>query len=214
MHDGLQSDGYLELRLDWKAVSRAKNEDSVAKVALIRVNPWLAYGCGEGARLAVRKPGATEGIASTLQRALRDDYVVVRRDGTYRPSMHARAHYGARAPARSQRSSQRSSLEGLRMHARAHHGAPRLPTGTDSELTVDPTPFTVVTATNPRHQPGTRLLIVHENSCVDAVVEPWPEAEIPIHMGSRHQMRVEGKHISGWITIVSKDQKQVRPIAS
>ena len=83
VHDGLQSDGYLELRLDWKAVSRAKNEDSVAKVALIRVNPWLAYGCGEGARLAVRKPGATEGIASTLQRALRDDYVVVRRDGTY-----------------------------------------------------------------------------------------------------------------------------------
>jgi len=42
-------------------------------------------------------------------------------------------------------------------------------TGSDSELTVDPTPFTVVTATNPRHQPGTRLLIVHENSCVDAV---------------------------------------------
>jgi len=109
VHDGLQSDGYLELRLDWKAVSRVKNEDSVAKVALIRyasprrlmtcslhasahhgtllslirVNPWLAYGCGEGARLAVRKPGATEGVASTLQRALRDDYVVVRRDGTY-----------------------------------------------------------------------------------------------------------------------------------
>ena len=52
-------------------------------LSLIRVNPWLAYGCGEGARLAVRKPGATEGIASTLQRALRDDYVVVRRDGTY-----------------------------------------------------------------------------------------------------------------------------------
>jgi hypothetical protein len=45
--------------------------------------------------------------------------------------------------------------------------------------------------------------------CVDSVVEPWPEAEIPIHMGSRHQMRVEGKHISGWITMVSKDQKQV-----
>ena len=45
--------------------------------------------------------------------------------------------------------------------------------------------------------------------CVDAVVEPWPEPEIPIHMGSRHQMRVEGKHISGWITIVSKDQKQL-----
>ena len=83
VHDGLQSDGYLELRLDWKAVSRVKNEDSVAKVALIRVTPWLAYGCGEGARLAVRKPGATEGVASTLQRALRDDYVVVRRDGTY-----------------------------------------------------------------------------------------------------------------------------------
>jgi hypothetical protein len=83
VHDGLQSDGYLELRLDWKAVSRVKNEDSVAKVALIRVIPWLAYGCGEGARLAVRKPGATEGVASTLQRALRDDYVVVRRDGTY-----------------------------------------------------------------------------------------------------------------------------------
>ena len=47
--------------------------------------------------------------------------------------------------------------------------APAFRAGSDSELTVDPTPFTVVTATNPRHQPGTRLLIVHENSCVDAV---------------------------------------------
>ena len=121
--------------------------------------------------------------------------------------------------------------------------APVFCTGSDSELTVDPTPFTVVTATNPRHQPGTRLLIVHENSCVDAVngavngavatpcmhalttapsspfphrcvdavVEPWPEAEIPIHMGSRHQMRVEGKHISGWISPISPISPRSRP---
>ena len=60
-----------------------------------------------------------------VQRALRDDHCVVRRDGT------------------------------------------------DGELTVDPTPFTVVTATNPRHPAGSRLLIVHENACVDAFVEPW-----------------------------------------
>ena len=71
MHDGLQADGHIELRLDWKAPGKKAGDDWIAQVALIRVNPWLAYGCGEGARLAIRKPGATESTASTLQRALR-----------------------------------------------------------------------------------------------------------------------------------------------
>ena len=131
MHDGLQADGSIDLRLDWR------DHGDNPKVALIRVNPWLAYGCGEGARVAVRKPGATEGTSATVQRWLRDDTVVVKRDGT------------------------------------------------DNELTVDPTPFTVVVASNPRHPPGTRLLILYEGSCVDALVEPWPDGEIEIREGSR-----------------------------
>jgi hypothetical protein len=108
-HDGLQADGYIELRLDWKAASkngRSGFSELEPKVALLRVNPWLAYGCGDGARLAIRKPGATESTASTLQRTLRDDYVVVRRDGN------------------------------------------------DSELTVDPTPFTVRADTLARWRDG------------------------------------------------------------
>ena len=70
---------------------------------------------------------------------------------------------------------------------------------------MDPTPFTVVLGTNPRHAPGTRLLFVHENACVDALVEPWPESEIDIKEGSRHQLRVEGKLSSGWLTMTTKD---------
>ena len=155
VHDGLQADGYLELRLDWKAPGKRAGDDWVSKVAIIRVNPWLAYGTGEGARLAIRKPDALESTASTLQRTLRDDYVVVRRDGS------------------------------------------------DSELTVDPTPFTVVPASNPRHKPGIRLLILYEGACVDACVEPWPEAEIDIKDGSRHLLRVEGKLLSGWVTMIN-----------
>ena len=155
VHDGLQADGYIELRFDWKAVN--KNGESVTKTALLRVNPWLAYGCGEGARLATRKPGATESTAGTLQRTLRDDYVVVRRDGS------------------------------------------------DSELTVDPTPFTVVPASNPRHQPGTRLLIVYENKCMDATVEQWPEGEVATKDGSRHELKVEPLQISGWVTMVKEE---------
>jgi hypothetical protein len=33
----------------------------------------LIYGCGEGARLMLPKPGASEGTACTVQRILRDD---------------------------------------------------------------------------------------------------------------------------------------------
>lgn len=151
MHDGLQSDGFIELRFDWKTYN--KSGDAVNHVALLRVNPWLAYGCGEGARLASRKPGATESTCGTLQRTLRDDYVVVRRDGS------------------------------------------------DSELTVDPTPFTVVPAGNPRHPPGTRLLIVYDGNCMDAVVEEWPDGELETKDGSRHLLKVEPLQTSGWITM-------------
>jgi hypothetical protein len=76
VHDGLQSDGSLEVRIDWR------DHDGDSHVALLRFNPWLAYGCGEGARLAMRKPGMLEGTAATVQRTLRDDSVVVRRDTT------------------------------------------------------------------------------------------------------------------------------------
>ena len=147
----MQSDGFIELRVDWKTLN--KSGDPVPHVAVLRVNPWLAYGCGEGARLASRKPGATESTAGTLQRTLRDDYVVVRRDGS------------------------------------------------DSELTVDPTPFTVVPTMNPRHEEGTRLLIVHEGNCMDAVVEEWPDGQIETKDGSRHLLKVEPLQMSGWVTM-------------
>ena len=41
--------------MDWKT------EAGDAMCALLRVNPWLAYGVAEGARLAIRKPEETEG---------------------------------------------------------------------------------------------------------------------------------------------------------
>ena len=148
-HDGLQADGFIELRLDWR------DAHDNPRVALLRVVPWLAYGCGEGARLAVRKPGALEGTSSTVQRPLRDDSVVVKRDGT------------------------------------------------DNELTVDPTPFSVVPSSNPRHQPGTRLLILYEGSCVDGTVEKLDLDDIK--EGSRHYLRIEGKLVTGWITKKTND---------
>ena len=48
--------------------------------AIIKVTPWLSYGCGEGARIAVRSPGAIEGRCATCIRSLRDDQVVMRFD--------------------------------------------------------------------------------------------------------------------------------------
>ena len=63
----------------------------------------------------------------------------------------------------------------------------------------------MVLGTNPRHAPGTRLLFVHDGGCVDAMVEPWPEAEIDIKEGSRHVLSVEGRQVSGWLTKVTKD---------
>ena len=77
---GLQGDGELELRIDWK-VENEQTGAMEARVALLSVNPWLAYGCTEGARLSMRKPGALEGKCATVQRTLRDDSVVVRVDG-------------------------------------------------------------------------------------------------------------------------------------
>ena len=160
MHDGLQADGYIELRCDWKA--QAKTGGDVIKTAVFRINPWLAYGCGEGARLATRKPGATESTAGTLQRTLRDDYIVVRRDGS------------------------------------------------DSELTVDPTPFTVVPSSNPRHQPGTRLLIVHDGKCMDAMVEEWTDGSLEIKDGSRHSLKVEPLQLSGWVTMIKEGVENLK----
>ena len=80
VHDGLQGDGELELRIDWKAENESTGAQEV-HVALVKVNPWLAYGCAEGARLSMRKAGALEGRCATVQRTLRDDSVVVRVDG-------------------------------------------------------------------------------------------------------------------------------------
>jgi Leucine-rich repeat (LRR) protein len=156
-HDGLQTDGYIFLRLDWR-----DQKCDQPRAALIRVNPWLAYGCGEGARVGLRKPGATESTAATVQRWLRDDTVVSKRDGT------------------------------------------------DNEVTVDPTPFTMVLSSNPRYKPGTRLLILYEGSCVDAMVEPFPvdptsTGEWDVKIGSRHYLKVDGKLISGWITSKTAD---------
>ena len=154
-HDGMQADGSLECRIDWKVVD---SHEERSAFCILKVNPWLTYGCGEGARLMLRKPGASEGTACTVQRILRDDSVVVRRDGT------------------------------------------------DQDLTVDPTPFSVVTAANVRHRAGTRLLVVHENASVDGVVEPWPANEIEFKEGTRHVLALQGRTLSGWVpVVVSKD---------
>ena len=133
-----------------------------AHSAVIRVNPWLAYGCGVGARLMLRKPGASEGTACTVQRILRDDQVVVRRDGS------------------------------------------------DRDLTVDPTPFTVVVSSNVRHAAGVRLLVVHENASTDATVEPWPGGKVEYVDSNRHLLSCAGKVVSGWITMVTTCQNRVK----
>ena len=166
IHDGLQGDGEIELRIDWK-VENPLTGALEARVALLLVNPWLAYGCSEGARLSIRKAGSTEGRCATVQRALRDDSVVVRVDGMV------------------------------------------------GESTVDPSPLTVVTTTSPRHQPGTRLLFVHENNAVDAEVMEWgqgqgKDAEVfDIREGSRHRLLVQGSTMTGWVTVTKKNDKGV-----
>ena len=159
-HDGLQSDGSILLRIDWKELLWTKEGSLVQgdpHSAVIRVNPWLAYGCGVGARLTLRKPGASEGTACTVQRILRDDQVVVRRDGT------------------------------------------------DRDLTVDPTPFTVVVSSNVRHAAATRLLLVHDNASTDALVEPWPGGRVDYVDSNRHLLSVSGKVVSGWVSMVTRD---------
>ena len=165
-HDGLQADGSILLRMDWKELVMTKDTTSVNGQSLVegdqhgavlKVNPWLAYACGVGARVTLRKPGASEGTAGTVQRILRDDQVVVRRDGT------------------------------------------------NNDVTVDPTPFTVVPSSNVRHEAGTRLLLVHENVSTDALVEPWPGGKVDYVDSSRHLLAVSGKVVSGWISMVTRD---------
>ena len=154
VHDGLQGDGYIQLRLDWK-VTNPETQVVTAHSAMLRANPWLSYACAEGARLAMRRPDQTEGKCATVQRTLRDDSVVVRVDGMF------------------------------------------------GETTVDPSPLTVVRTTNPRHEPGTRLLYLHEGACVDAVVENWAEEKLDVKEGSRHRLRAAAATVTGWISCVS-----------
>jgi hypothetical protein len=49
MHDGLQGDGALDVILEWQVLETKK------EVALLRLDPWLSYGCSEGARLMIRQ---------------------------------------------------------------------------------------------------------------------------------------------------------------
>ena len=82
IHDGLQGDGELEIRLEWRVEDPKKNDGTlILSAAMINVNPWLAYGCAEGARMMMRKATDTMGKCCTVQRTLRDDSVVVRVDG-------------------------------------------------------------------------------------------------------------------------------------
>ena len=158
IHDGLQGDGELEMRIEWRVEDPKKNDGSlILHSAILKVNAWLAYGCAEGARLMMRKAADTMGKCCTVQRVLRDDSVVVRVDGVM------------------------------------------------GESTVDPTPLTVVRTSSVRHEPGTRLLYLHDKVCVDAVVEPWPEKTIDVKEGSRHRLRVLSQTVSGWVTWKLKD---------
>ena len=77
--------------------------------------------------------------------------------------------------------------------------------GTDADLTVDPTPFSVVPASNVRHGTGTRLLVVHDNASVDGVVESWPTNHIEYREGTRHLLSLQGRSLCGWIPLVNKD---------
>ena len=74
-HDGLHGAWLMLILL------HLENEPGALHIAIIKVTPWLAYGCGEGARLAVRCLGAIEGKCATVQRALRDDSLVIKFDG-------------------------------------------------------------------------------------------------------------------------------------
>ena len=50
-------------------------------VAIIAVEPWLAYGCSLGARVNIRNLGASHGQCATVDRILGDDRVVAKVDG-------------------------------------------------------------------------------------------------------------------------------------
>ena len=69
-NDGWQGLASLEVELTWGKA-----------VAIIIVKPWLAYGASTGARLLIRKLGASSGQCATIQRILGDDRAVARVDG-------------------------------------------------------------------------------------------------------------------------------------
>ena len=84
--------------------------------------------------------------------------------------------------------------------------------GVMGESTVDPTPLTVVRTTNPRHDPGVKLIYLHDKACVDATVEQWPERTIDVKEGSRHRLRVQSQTTNGWVTWRLKDgTEQLQP---
>lgn len=171
-----QGDGFIELRMDWKV-------EKEAKCALLRVNPWLSYGCSEGCAAHPRParpriaPSPTAHRASTqpqslaahLRRTIAPAHlsrpivllVLLRACGSARLAMRKPDQTEGRC-ATVQRTLRDDSVV-VRID------------GMIGETTVDPTPLTVVRTTSPRHELGTRLLLLHEGACVDAVVEPWPE---------------------------------------
>ena len=69
-NDGWQSAASLELEIVWGK-----------EVAVVEVQPWLAYASSIGARIMLRKLGAASGQCATVQRVLQDDRIVARVDG-------------------------------------------------------------------------------------------------------------------------------------
>ena len=69
-HDGWQGEGILDLEL-------ACGKD----VAMLRMYPWLAYGCSIGARINIRNVSDAKGQCATVHRILGDDRIVARVDG-------------------------------------------------------------------------------------------------------------------------------------
>ena len=179
----------LTLRLDFQ-VEETEGEP-VSHVALVKVVPWLSYGCGEGARVAVRSPGAIEGRCATVQRPLRDDSVVLRYDGLLGES-----------------SVDPSPLTVVRTTS------PRHPPGTrllflHEKACVD---ATVTKKRQPRTRRALSLKLPHApfadlSGCCGLCgqVEKGDEMELDVKEGTRHRLTVMSAKVTGWVSMKTRD---------
>ena len=60
-------------------------------------------------------------------------------------------------------------------------------------LSVDPRPDTVSKTASPSYKPGQKLLLLHDNAMLDAVIEEW----LGVRRGSRHRVRLGSRGTQG-----------------